>query len=82
MANKMKRNPFREDKKYQFNVGYMTPPMLNKHRTYKEQVIKMFESEIHIQTINCIKIFLMKKRNSYFDDDVFVSTETQLCSGC
>ena len=51
----------------------MTSPMLKEHRIYREQVIKMTETEFHPKTMNSIKTFLIKEFKDYFTDDVLLS---------
>ena len=52
-----------QDKKtrvYQFQVGYMTHPMLEKHGTHIEQVVKMFLSKFQIKEVKAINELLTK----------------------
>ena len=40
---------------HQFHVGYITDNFLKKHRTLRDQVIKIFQSKFKLFTLKCIK---------------------------
>ena len=48
----------------QFHVGYMTLSLLKKHITHRYQVIKMFQSELKLVIVQCIKNELSKRNIS------------------
>ena len=54
----------KKEKVHQFHIGYMKHPLLKKHRTNVEQVIKMFQSAFRLVTLKCIKNELSKNNVS------------------
>ena len=69
--------PVKKETVHQFYVGYMTYPFLKKHRTRRDQVIKMFQSTFKLVTLNSIKNELSKKNVSVLSFMMFYDKRKQ-----
>ena len=62
--------PVNKETVHQFHVGYMTHPLMKKHRAIREKVIKFFQLESKLVTLKFIIIELLKKCICSFIDIV------------
>ena len=54
-------DPVKKETVHQFNAGYMIHYSMNKHRTHRYQVIKMFQWEFKLVTIKVYQKLVIKK---------------------